>query len=167
MPFIAHEDDPWYPYGYRTKERYVRKEYKTFPDGNGGWTEWIDYSRPRLPPNYFTKGYKFYSKEMNRWMKQLERDRNDYYDRWSKQAGRTIYPKSLENYYGIDMVPVYYSYTDFLKKSAKYAKRRRAKLLAEIAKKRQDAIVRRRIYLNKQAAIAKRKLIVARGLNKY
>lgn len=167
MPFIAHEDDPWYPYGYRTKDRFVRKEYKTFYDGNGGWTEWIDYSRPRLPPNYFTKGYKFYQKEMNRWMKSLERDRNADFQRKSRVAGRTIRPWNLENYYGQDAIPVYYTYTQFLKKSAKYAKRRRANLLAQIAQKRQDAIIRRRIYLNKQAAIAKRKQIVARGLNKY
>lgn len=160
MPWIINYKEPghwysgshgWIRHGYRTKDRFSRKEYKTFSDGTGGWTEWITYSRPRLPPKYFTKGYKFYQEEMNDWMRDLERERNEDYARKSKKAGRTIRPPSLENYYGIDSIPVYYSYSEFLDKARKYALRKRKKILTK-----------KRIQRNKEIAQYRRQLILAR-----
>lgn len=160
MPWLFDYNQPghwysgsngWTREGYRTKNRFVRKEYKTWSDGTNGWTEWIDYSRPRLPPNYFTRGYKFYQDEMNDWMRDLERKRNADYANRSKRAGRTIRPRSLENYYGVDMIPVYYTYPEFVKKARKYAQR-----------KRQQILTKRKIQRNREIAQYRRQLILVR-----
>lgn len=155
MPYISHSDEPWYPYGYITKERF--QQY----DPHNGLTY---YARPRLPPAYFTKGYAFYQDAMNSWMKELERENKDYWESQSKFNHRKLF-KPMQ-YMGEHRIPIYYSYIDFLKKANKYTLRKRKALLAKIKANRKQAI-KKRIELNRQRAIKKRKIILSRKLNKY
>ena len=162
MPFIAHSDEPWYPYGYITKERFQHydKHYGLYYE-----------ARPRLPPAYFTKGYKFYQDAMNSWMKDLEQENKDYWERQSKFNHRKLF-KPVQ-YMGEHRIPVYYTYTEFKKKANKYALRKRKEIFARIEQNRQQAlqkrrqIIRDRIERNRQQALRKRKIILARKLNKY
>lgn len=146
MPFIAHFDEPWYPYGYVTKERPYQEQ------------------RPRLPPAYFTKGFAFYQDNMNSWMRDLERENKEYWERQSKFNHRKLF-KPMQ-FMGNHRIPIYYDFNQFKRKANKYAIRKRKEILARIANNRQLAI-RRRIELNKQRALQKRKIVLARKLNKY
>lgn len=162
MPYIAHPDEPWFPYGYITKERFPQY------DKHYGLTY---YARPRLPPAYFTKGYKFYQDAMNSWMKDLEQENKDYWERQSKFNHRKLF-KPVQ-FMGEHRIPIYYTYTEFKKKANKYALRKRKEIFARIEINRQQAlqkrrqIIRDRIERNRQQAIKKRKIILARKLNKY
>lgn len=166
MPWIINYKEPghiysdshgWYPYGYRTKDRYW-----DYDKSRGAF----QYSRPRLPPKYFTKGWNFYKEAMDDWMRNLERENKDRYKALSRFNKREIRPKSLEIELGKDGMPLYYNYSEFLNKAKKYALRKRRKILARIEQNRQQAI-RRRIEINRQKAIQARKIILARKLNKY
>lgn len=146
MPYIAHENEPWYPYGYITKERPYQDQ------------------RPRLPPPYFTQGYAFYQSWMNDWMRDLERENKRHWDMMSKFNHRKLF-KPVQ-YMGSHRVPIYYNFTEFKQKANKYAARKRKAILAKIEQNRQQ-VIRKRIELNRQKAIQRRKFIVARKLNKY
>ena len=162
MPYISHSDEPWYPYGYITKER-----FQHYDPHNGLYYE----ARPRLPPAYFTKGYAFYQDAMNSWMKELEEENKDYWARQSKFNHRKLF-KPVQSM-GEHRIPIYYTYTEFKKKANKYALRKRKAILAKIEQNRQQAIakrkeiIRQRIERNRQQALRKRKIILARKLNKY
>ncbi len=116
MPWIT-KGDPWNPYSYMTKR-----------------------GRPRLPPNYFTKGYGFYQNAMNSWMRDLHRENAEYWKRQSKFNKRRIW-KPVESL-GEHRIPIYYNYQDWKKKAYK------------------QALIRRRIYLNKKRALEKRKYLL-------
>lgn len=155
MPYISHSDEPWYPYGYITKER-----FQHYDPHNGLYYE----ARPRLPPAYFTKGYKFYQDAMNSWMRDLEQENKDYWERQSKFNHRKLF-KSVQSM-GEHRIPIYYTYDEFKKKANKYTLRKRSEIKARIERNRQQAI-RKRIELNRQRALRKRKIVLARKLNKY
>lgn len=171
MPYISHADEPWYPYGYVTKDRFTKRDFVKRSDGSYYYTEPYNYARPRLPPAYFTKGYAFYQDAMNSWMKELEEENKDYWARQSKFNHKKLFKPM--SFMGEHRIPIYYSYTDFLKKANKYALRKRKAILARIENNRQQAIERRRqiirarIERNRQQAQRKRKIILARKLNKY
>lgn len=114
MPYIYEGADPWNPYVYVTKQ-----------------------GRPRLPPNYFTKGYAFYQQHMNAWMNDLQRENDEYWKMQSKYNKRKLYKPVTS--LGEHRIPIYYNYTDYLKKARKYA------------------LIKRKIYLNKKRALAKYK----------
>lgn len=155
MPYIAHYDEPWYPYGYTTKERYPQY------DKRYGLTY---YARPRLPPAYFTKGYQFYQDAMNSWMRELEQENKDYWDTQSRFNHIKLF-KPVQSL-GEHRIPVYYSFDEYKKKANKYTLRKRKEILARIKNNRQKAI-KKRIELNKKRALQKRKNVLARKLNKY
>lgn len=151
MPWIVDPPDPSYPWGYATKERYTRRYLDRYPSGYEAWkTE--TYARPRLPPWYFDKGYAFYKERMDSWMRQLERENKEYWERQSKFNGRKLY-KSLQQTLGT-MLPVYYTYPEFLAKAKKYTLRKRRQLL-----------LKRKIEANRQQAQLKRKLFLRRDNN--
>lgn len=116
MPYIDPLRDPWDPYNYVTKQ-----------------------GRPRLPPAYFTHGYKMYQDQMANWMRELEDENNLYWQNMSKYNKKKLY-KPIQ-YMGEYRIPIYYNYTDWLKKAKKYALRKR------------------KIYLNKKRALTKRRAL--------
>lgn len=137
-PIEADPDEPyWYPYGYETKPKYVWQSYF----GDYHW-----YGQPRLPPNYFTKGYKFYKKEMKKWYRNWGIDPN--------------HPPENED---PTRLPLFYNYRQFVAKANKYARRKRFQLAVQ--RHRQEML--QRIQRNREIAQYRRQLIVKSGRNKY
>lgn len=98
--------------------------------------------RPRLGPVYwhlpmYNGGYQYYKGQMDSWIRQLERDTppRKYFN---PNTGKTWIKKWKYNP-DCPYCPKYYNYSEWLKKARKYA------------------LIRRRIYLNKQKALAKRR----------
>lgn len=143
MPWIETPPDPSYPYLYFNKS----------------------LTRPRLPPFYFKHGYAFYQQHMNSWMKDLERENEEYWRNQSRYNGRKIF-KPMRQTLGDYRVPIYYTYPEFINKARKYQLRNYNQIRAKIELNRKQAI-RKRIEINRKRAIKRRKFIVARGLNKY
>lgn len=139
MPWVVDpiESDPdnpyWYPYGYETKPKYVWQSYF----GDYHW-----YGQPRLPPNYFTMGYKRYRQEMKKWYRNIGIDPN--------------HPPEYED---PTRLPLFYNYRQFIAKARKYALRKRYQMA------RQATL--RRIQRNREIAQYRRQLIVNAGRNKY
>lgn len=117
MPYVRPEE-PWHPYAYMSKK--------------GRW---------RLSPKYwytpwgYPGGYKFYMEQMDPIMESYRPKPKAYRN---PNTGKIFY-KTRKFDINRPEVPIYYNYSDWLRKAKKYA------------------LIRRRIYLNKQKALAKRR----------
>lgn len=137
-PKLYEPDTPeWYPYAYETKPKYVWQSYF----GDYHW-----YGQPRLPPNYFTKGYKFYKKAMKSWYRRIGIDPNR--------------PPENED---PTRLPLFYNYRQFVAKARKYALRKRFQLAGQ----RHRQAMLQRIQRNREIAQYRRRLIVNARRNKY
>lgn len=144
MPWINNPyNDPSFPYGFVTKQRPYQEQ------------------RPRLPPWYFTKGFAFYQDRMNDWMRDLERENKEYWERQSKFNHRKLF-KPMQ-YMGQHRIPIYYDYAQFKRKANKYTLRKLNATRQRIAQNKLRAQIKRRGII----AAQQRKAIVKYGLNKY
>ena len=160
MPWVVDPEDirksssvwndapEWYPYGYETKPKFVWQSY---------FGDYHYYGQPRLPPNYFTKGYKFYRKAMKNWYSKLEDERREY-----NEENHTNYPLEYFNDDG-KRLPLFYTYPQFIAKARKYALRKRH----QMAGQRHRQAMLQRIQRNREIAQYRRRLIVNAGRNKY
>lgn len=143
MPWVVdpkrfEPDEPeWYPYGYETKPKYVWQSY---------FGDYHYYGQPRLPPAYFTQGYKRYKREMKAWYRKIGID-----------------PNNPPEYEDKTRLPLFYTYPQFIAKARKYALRKRYQL----ANQRHRQEILQRIQRNREIAQYRRRLIVNARRNKY
>lgn len=140
---IWNDAPEWYPYGYETKPKYASYNHV--------------YGKPRLPPIYFTMGYKRYRSQMKTWYRNLE-DQRKQYNEWHG----TNHPLEYFHDNG-ERLPLFYTYPQFIAKANKYARRKRFQLVNQ----RNRQAMLQRIQRNREIAQYRRRLIVNAHKNKY